>query len=136
MCGSPRVIADLEAVVDQVDERQRHGEQAGVDVLQRESVVADERDHFGGVRPERPDDGVVAVFVGAQDAVRVVVCRRRPGGPGRPDRAPSGSWRVGRLAHASSRSFTSCAAASIRDSDGMSGMLMMWATACPGSMRT
>ena len=67
------VVTDLEAVVDEVDERQRDGEQAGVDVLQREPVVADQCDHFGGVRPERPDDGVVAVFVGAQDAVRVVV---------------------------------------------------------------
>ncbi len=67
------VVAHLEAVVDQVDERQRDGEQAGVDVLQRESVVADQGDHLGGVRAVGPDDGVVAVFVGAQDAVRVVV---------------------------------------------------------------
>ena len=67
------LVAKFETVVDQVDERQRHGEQAGVDVLQREPVVPDQRHHFGGVWPEGPDDGVVAVFVGAQDAVRVVV---------------------------------------------------------------
>ena len=67
------LVAHFQAVVDQVDERQRHGEQAGVDVLQREPVVADKRDHLGGVRAEGPDHGVVAVFVRAQGAVRVVV---------------------------------------------------------------
>jgi hypothetical protein len=67
------LVAHLEAVVDEVGERQRHSEQAGIDVLQRKSVLADERDDFGGVRPEGPDDRVVAVLVGAQDAVRVVV---------------------------------------------------------------
>ena len=66
-------VAHLEAIVDQVDERQRYGEQAGVDVLQREPVVADKRDHLGGVRAEGPDDGVVAVFVRAQSAVRIVM---------------------------------------------------------------
>ena len=37
------------------------------------SSVADERDDLDGVRAEGADDGVVAVLVGAQDAVRVVV---------------------------------------------------------------
>ena len=66
-------VAHFEAVVDQVDERQRHGEQAGVDVLQQKTVVTDQRDHLGGVRAEGPDDGVVAVFVRAQRAVRIVM---------------------------------------------------------------
>ena len=73
MCGLAAVVAHFEAVVDQVHERQRHSEQAGVDVLQREPVAADERDDLGRVRPEGPDDGVVAVFVRAQSAVRVVM---------------------------------------------------------------
>ena len=67
------VVAHLEAVVDEADKGERHSEQTGVDVLQREAVFTDECDHFGGVRPEGPDDRVVAVFVGAQDAVRIVV---------------------------------------------------------------
>ena len=67
------VVAHLEAVVDEAYERQRHREQTGVDVLQREAVFTDECDDFGGVRPKCPDDRVVAVFVGAQDAVRVMV---------------------------------------------------------------
>ena len=67
------VVDHFEAVIDQVDERQCRREQAGVDVLQREPVSPDQCDHAGGVRPEGPDDSVVAVFVGAQDAVRVVM---------------------------------------------------------------
>ena len=74
MYGSEPSIAHLQPVVDEVGERQRHGEQAGFDVLHREPVCTDDRDDFDRVRPERPDDGVVAVLVGAQDAVRVVVC--------------------------------------------------------------
>ena len=69
-------VAHLQPVVDEVGERQRHGEQSGFDVLHGESVFADDRDDFDRVRAERPDDGVVAVLVGAQDAVRVMV---RPG---------------------------------------------------------
>jgi hypothetical protein len=66
-------LGHLQPVVDQVDERQRHGEQAGFDVLQREPIVADERDDFPRVRSKRPNDGMVAVLVGAQDAVGVVM---------------------------------------------------------------
>ena len=97
MCGSPSLVADLEAVVDQIDERQRHREHAGVDVLQREPVVADQCDHFGGVRPEGPDDGVVAVFVGAQDAVRIVVLAGHQAGEVAGLGRQMVLWRVGRL---------------------------------------
>ena len=41
--------------------------------LERIPLVADERRHFDRVRTERPDHRVVAVFVRAQDRVRVVV---------------------------------------------------------------
>jgi hypothetical protein len=67
------VVAHLEAVVDEADKGERHREQTGVDVLQREPVFTHECDHFGGVRAKGPDDRVVAVFVGAQDAVRIMV---------------------------------------------------------------
>ncbi len=108
------LVADLQPVVDEVDERQRHREQAGVDVLHREPVVADERDDFGRVRPERADDGVVAVLVGAQDAVRVVVCAGHQAGQvGRVGRQVGPGELVG-LAHIlfTSGPFISCAAAS------------------------
>ena len=76
-------------------ERQRHREQAGVDVLQRKSLISDDRDDFGCVRFKRTDDSVVAVFVGAQDAVRIVVSAGdqagQVGGVGR----KAASWRVG-----------------------------------------
>ena len=49
------LVGHLQPVVDQVDERQRHGEQAGFDVLQREPVVTDERDDFPRVRAETPE---------------------------------------------------------------------------------
>ena len=42
-------------------------------MLQREPVVTDECDDLGGVWAEDPDDGVVAVFVRAQNAVRIVM---------------------------------------------------------------
>jgi hypothetical protein len=67
-------IGHPQSVIDQIDERQRDGEQAGFDVPQREPIFTDECDDFLRVRTERPDDGVVAVLVGSQDAVRVVVC--------------------------------------------------------------
>ena len=66
-------IADLQPVVDQVGERHRHGEQARLDVLEHIPVVADQRHHFDRVRTVRPDHRVVAVFVRAQNRVRVVM---------------------------------------------------------------
>ena len=43
-------------------------------MLQRESVVTDDSaTTLDRMRTECPDDGVIAVLVGAQDAVRVVV---------------------------------------------------------------
>lgn len=42
-------------------------------MLQRETVLADQRDDLGRMRAECPDDGVVGVLVGPQDAVRVVM---------------------------------------------------------------
>ena len=66
-------VAHLQPIVDQVDKWQRHREQAGFDVPQRVPVVTDDRDDFARVRTECADDGVVAVLVGAQDGVRVVV---------------------------------------------------------------
>lgn len=69
-------IGHLQAVVDEVDERQCDGKQARIEVLQREPVLTNERDDLDGMRTERSDDGMVVVFVGAQDAVRVVMCTR------------------------------------------------------------
>ena len=114
MYGSEPVVAHLQPVVDQVGERQRRGEQAGFDVLQREPVFADERDDLDGVRPERPDDGVVAVLVGAQDAVRVVM---RAGQQARSGRRVGRQVRPGELvglAHVlfTSVRFIACAATS------------------------
>ncbi len=126
-------VADLETVIDEIDERQRDGEQARVDVLQREPVRTDQRDHFRGMRPERSDHGVVAVFVRTQDAVRVVVL------PGQQASQIAGfgcQIRFGELVAGLHRGVTSRRSSGIRASDGMSGMLMMWATARPGSIRT
>ena len=95
-------------------------------MLQREPVGADQCDHVGGVRPEGPDDGVVAVLVGAQDAVRVVVLAGHQAGQVTGLGRQVGLWRVGRWT--SSRRHLRRSSV-IRDSDGMSGMLMMWATA-------
>ena len=67
------MIAHLEAVVDEVDERHRHREQSALEVAQRISVRPDQRDDVDGVRPVSPDHGVIAVFMGAQDGMRVVV---------------------------------------------------------------
>ena len=103
-------------------------------MLHREPLVTDERDDFRRMRAECPDDGVVAVLVSAQDAVRIVV---RAGHQARQ------VGRVGRQVCPGELSSVRLISARhllrsnvIRDSCGMSGMLMMWATACPGSMRT
>ena len=76
-------------------------------MLQREAVFADERDDFGGVRPKGPDDRVVAVFVGAQDAVRFLVspATRRARSAG------SGARWAGELVGGLHRGVTSCAVA-------------------------
>ena len=66
-------VADLEAVVDEVGERHRDGEQPGLDVGQRMAGAADQRVHLHRVRAVHPDHRVVVVFVGAQHRVRVVV---------------------------------------------------------------
>ena len=42
-------------------------------MLQRVSLVADQRGHHLGVRAERADDGLLAVLVRAEDRVRIVV---------------------------------------------------------------
>ena len=99
--------------------------------------VTDDRDDLDRVRAERPDDGVVAVLVGAQDAVRVVV---RAGHQARQVGRVGRQVRPGELIGSAHVLFTSgpfhlLRSSVIRDSCGMSGMLMMWATACPGSMR-
>ena len=131
-------IADLEPVVDQVRERQRDGEQAGLDVLQRDTVVADERDdHLDRMRAEGPDDGVVAVLVGAQNAMRVVVRRRPAGGrrsAGSGARCVLASWfglgvMLVHLRYAAALHVVGFCRY-------LSGMLRTWATACAGSMRT
>ena len=80
-------VTDLEPVVDQVDERQRHREQPGVDVLQRVPLAADQCGHHLGVRTERPDDGLVAVLVRAEDRVRDRDGCRRSTGADRTGRA-------------------------------------------------
>jgi hypothetical protein len=84
-------------------------------VLQREPVTADQRDHAGGVRAVGPDYGVVAVFVGAQDAVRVVVLAGDQAGQ---------VTRLGRLVRGTSLLSYLRHSSGIRASDGMSGMLM------------
>ena len=66
-------IADLQPVVDEVGERHRHGEQARFDVLEHIPVVADQRHHFHCMRTEHPDHRVIAVFMRAQNRVRVVM---------------------------------------------------------------
>ena len=106
-------------------------------MLHREPVVTDERDDFGRVRPKRPDDGVVAVFVGAQDAVRVVVrAGDQAGQVGRVGRQVRPGELVGSAHVASPPGRHLLRSSVVRDSCGMSGMLMMCATARPGSMRT
>ena len=69
-------IADLQAVVDEVGEGQRDGEQAGADMLHRMALSADKSSHRLGVRAQGPDDGLIPVFVRAEDRMRVVM---RPG---------------------------------------------------------
>ena len=70
------LIADLQPVVGQVGERQRNAEEAGIYVLEDISLVTDECGHLRRVRSICPDHGVVAVLVGAQYRVRVVVLPR------------------------------------------------------------
>lgn len=67
-------IAHPQAIVDEVDERYRHREQAVFEVLQREPVVTHHRYDVNCVRSKRSDDSVVTVLVSAQGAVRIVVC--------------------------------------------------------------
>ena len=85
------------------------------------------------MRPVGPDDGVVAVFVGAQDRMRVVVLAGqqavqvgRVGGR----RCGLVSWLVRVI------SVTPYAVALSRWSAGICGMFSTWATALAGSMRT
>ena len=81
------LVADLQPVVSQVRERQRHREQPGLDVAEHVPLAADQGHHLDSMRPVGPHHRVVAVFVGAQDRMRVVVLagqqavqvgRRRP----------------------------------------------------------
>ena len=67
------LVAHLESVVHEVDERHRDREQSSLQVPQREAVLPDQCDDLDGVRAVRPDHRVVAVFVGAQYGMRVVV---------------------------------------------------------------
>ncbi len=66
-------VSHLQAVVDQVGERQGHREDTRPDMLHRVSDPADQCRHRLGVRAQCPDDGVFAVLVRPEDAVRVVV---------------------------------------------------------------
>lgn len=66
-------IADFEPVVDEVGERHGDREQAGLQVFERESLAADQRDHAHRVRPVGPDHGVIGVFVRAEHRMRVMV---------------------------------------------------------------
>ena len=73
-CGDHRrVVADLQPVIDQVRERQRDGEKARLDVLEQIALIADERRHLDRMRSIGAYHGVIAVFVGAQNRMRVVV---------------------------------------------------------------
>ncbi len=66
-------IADFEPVVRQVRVRQRDREQARLDVPEDITFTADDRGHLDGVRSIGSDHRVIAVFVGAQYRMRVVV---------------------------------------------------------------
>jgi hypothetical protein len=66
-------VADLQAIVDQVGERQHHGEQFRLDVLEDEALVADEGRHLDRVGAKCTQHGVIAVFVCAEYRVRVVM---------------------------------------------------------------
>jgi len=81
------VVADLESVIHQIRERQRDREKASLDVLEHIALAADQGHHLDSMGPVGPHHRVVAVFVGAQDRMRVVVLagqqavqvgRRRP----------------------------------------------------------
>jgi hypothetical protein len=66
-------IVHFEPVVHQIGERQRDSEQAGFDVGERVALTADQRHYLDSVRPISANDGVVVVFVGTQNRMRVVV---------------------------------------------------------------
>lgn len=75
--GEDRVVgagvADLQAVIRQIGERNGYGEKPGIDVLHGVPVTADHRHDLGGVRAVSPDHGPVAVLVGSQHRMRIVM---------------------------------------------------------------
>ena len=72
-CAVRAGIADLEPVVRQIRERHRDREKARLDVLEDIAFIADDRRHLDRVRSIGADHGVIAVLVGAQNRMRVVV---------------------------------------------------------------
>ncbi len=99
------------------------------------SLAADQGRHLDGVRAVGPKHRVVAVFVGTQDRVRVVVLAGQQ--PVQVGRVRPQMWTgeliaLGRLRHFSH----SLRSRFSRWSAGIWGMFSMWATALAGSMRT